>query len=363
MTEEIIHIDAGTLESFMKDVFLKVGCPKEDAAICAEVLITSDLRGIESHGVQRLKMYYDRIKTGVQSPVTKIKILKETPTTARIDVGHGMGHVAGYRAMEMAIKKARQYGTGAVSVGNSTHFGIAGYYSMMAIKEGMIGITVTNARPSIPPTFGVEPMMGTNPLTIGIPTDEKFPFLIDCATSITQRGRIEVLSRTESPVPEGWVIDEHSGIMTDSPKILEGLSKGTAALLPLGGLGETLGGHKGYGYAAAVEILSAALWGGPFMKDLNNPKTYFLGHFLMAINVESFNDLKDFRRIAGNICRALRNSKKAPGQQRIYTAGEKEYYIELERRKNGIPINKSILRDLLTLKSELGLSQYKFAPD
>ena len=362
MTEEITYIDARTLESFMKDVFLKVGVPNEDARICAEVLISSDLRGIESHGVQRLKMYYDRIKNGIQSPVTKIKVVKESPTTARLDVGHGMGHVAGYRAMEMAIKKARQYGTGAVSVGNSTHFGIAGYYSMMAVKEGMIGITVTNARPSIPPTFGVEPMMGTNPLTIGIPTDEKFPFLIDCATSITQRGRIEVLSRTGSPVPEGLVINENGEMMTESPKVLEGLTKGTAALLPLGGAGETLGGHKGYGYAAAVEILSAGLWGGPFMKDLNNPKTYLLGHFFMAANVESFIDLGSFKKISGNICRALRQSKKSPGEERIYTAGEKEYYMEIERRKTGIPIGKSIMNDLLTLRADLNLSRYDFSP-
>jgi LDH2 family malate/lactate/ureidoglycolate dehydrogenase len=262
--------------------------------------------------------------------------------------------------MEMAIEKARKNGTGAISVGNSTHFGIAGYYSQMAVKQGMIGITMTNARPSIPPTFGVEPMMGTNPLTIGIPTDEEFPFLIDCATSITQRGKIETLARTNTPIPEGWVIDENGETLTDSPKILDGLTKGTAALLPVGGAGETLGGHKGYGYAAAVEILSAALWGGPFMKDLNNPKTYLLGHFFMAVNVESFTNLDAFKKTAGDICRALRNSKKAPGQERIYTAGEKEYNMEIERRKTGIPINNSILKDLLTLKSELSLSQYDF---
>ncbi len=305
-------------------------------------------------------MYYDRIKSGIQSPVTEIKVIKKSNTTATLDAGHGMGHIAAYRAMEMAIEKAKKNGTGAVSVGNSTHFGIAGYYSLMAVREGMIGITMTNARPSIPPTFGVEPMMGTNPLTIGIPTDEEFPFLIDCATSITQRGKIETLARTNTPIPEGWVIDESGEMMTDSPKILDGLTKGTAALLPVGGAGETLGGHKGYGYAAAVEILSAALWGGPFMKDLNNPKTYLLGHFFMAVNVKSFIDLDSFRKTAGNICRALRNSKKAPGEERIYTAGEKEYYMEIERRKTGIPINKSILDDLLTMKSELGLGAYEF---
>jgi LDH2 family malate/lactate/ureidoglycolate dehydrogenase len=360
MNEISIIIDAKTLESFMKDVFVGIGVPKGDAEICAEVLITSDLRGIESHGVQRLKMYYDRIKTGVQSAVTKIKIVKETRTTARLDAGHGMGHIAAYRAMEMAIKKAKKNGTGAVSVGNSTHFGIAGYYSQMAVKEGMIGITITNARPSIPPTFGVEPMLGTNPLTIGIPTDEEFPFLIDCATSITQRGKIETLARTNTPIPEGWVIDQNGEPLTDSIGILDGLTKGTAALLPLGGPGETLGGHKGYGYATAVEILSSALWGGPFMKDLNNPKTYLLGHFFIAIDVDSLSDLDDFKKRAGDICRALRSSKKAPDEERIYTAGEKEYYMEIERRKTGIPINKSILNDLLSMKSELNLSGYEF---
>jgi L-2-hydroxycarboxylate dehydrogenase (NAD+) len=360
MSEDLFIIDAKTLENFMKDVFIGVGVPKEDAAICAEIVIASDLRGIETHGVQRLKMYYDRIKKGVQSPVTKMKVVKDTRTTARLDAGHGMGQVAGYRAMEMAIKKARKNGTGAIAVGNSTHFGIAGYYSEMAVREGMIGITITNARPSTPPTFGLEPLMGTNPLTIGIPTDEEFPFLIDCATSITQRAKIETLARTNTPIPEGWVIDENGEPLTDSKKILDGLDKGTAALLPLGGAGETLGGHKGYGYAAAVEILSAGLWGGPFLRDLNNPKTYLLGHVFIAIDVESFIDLDTFKKTAGNICRALRNSKKAPGEERIYTAGEKEYYMEIERRKTGIPINNSILNDLVTIKSELGLSQYEF---
>jgi LDH2 family malate/lactate/ureidoglycolate dehydrogenase len=262
--------------------------------------------------------------------------------------------------MEIAITKAKKNGTGAVSVGNSSHFGIAGYYSLMAIKEGMIGIATTNTRPSIPPTFGVEPMMGTNPLTIGMPTDEEFPFLIDCGTSIITRGKIENLARTNAPTPEGWVINEKGETLTESAKILDGLNKGTAALLPIGGASETFGGHKGYGYAAAMEILSAALWGGPFMKDLNNPKTSLLGHFFIVIDVESFIGLDDFKKTAGDICRALRSSKKAPGEERIYTAGEKEYYMEKERRKTGIPISRSIMHDLVTLQSELGLSQYSF---
>ncbi len=360
MTQNTVYIDSKTLTEFMIDVFLKLGSPEEDAKIIADVLIASDLRGIESHGVQRLKMYFDRIKGNIQSAKTEINVIKESPTTARLDAGHGMGHVAAYRAMEMAINKAKEFGTGAVSVGNSTHFGIAGYFSLMATKENMIGITVTNARPSIAPTFGIENMMGTNPLTIGIPTDESFPFLIDCATSITQRGKIEVLSRTQTPTPGAWVIDDQGQLTTDSVEILNALVKGTGALLPLGGAGEDLAGHKGYGYAAAVEILSAALWGGPFMKDLTIDKGYKLGHFFIAIDVESFIEIETFKKIAGNICRALRNSKKAPGHDRIYTAGEKEYEMELKRAKEGIPLNKSIQEDILTMQRELNLNRYKF---
>ncbi|MFX1515440.1 MAG: Ldh family oxidoreductase [Promethearchaeota archaeon] len=360
MKEEIIYIDVKTLHNFMQDVFVRLEVPKKDAKICADVLITSDLRGIESHGVQRLKMYYDRIRAEIQKPVTNFEIIKESETTALVDAGHGMGHVVGYHAMNLAIKKAKKYGTGAVAVRNSTHYGIAGYYSLMAIKEGMIGITLTNARPSIAPTFGIEPMLGTNPLTIGCPTDEEFPFLIDCATSITQRGKIEVLARTETPSPAGWVIDINGKQSTDTVEILNKLMKGTAALLPLGGAGESLGGHKGYGYGTAVEIITAALTGGPFLKDLTLEKGYKLGHFFLAINIESFLPLDTFRKIAGDIVRDLRNSKREPGQSRIYTAGEKEYEMEIQRQREGIPINSSILQDLIVMREMLGLSKYSF---
>lgn len=360
MTEEIIYIDVETLHNFMRDVFIKLKVPKKDAKICADILICSDLRGIESHGVQRLKMYYDRIISEIQKPNTSFTIIKESETTALIDAGHGMGHVAGYRGMKLAIEKAKRFGTGAVAVRNSTHYGIAGYYALMAIKEGMIGLTLTNARPSIAPTFGVEPMLGTNPLTIGCPTDESFPFLIDCATSITQRGKIEVLARTETPSPSGWVIDTNGEQSTDTVEILNKLMKGTAALLPLGGAGETLGGHKGYGYGTAVEIIAAALTGGPFMKDLTLEKGYELSHFFLAINIESFLPLEIFKKISGNIVRELRNSKRAPGQSRIYTAGEKEYEMEIKRRKIGIPVNSSIVQDLIVMREMLGLSGYSF---
>jgi L-2-hydroxycarboxylate dehydrogenase (NAD+) len=348
------------LQQFVNEVFVKIGVPAEDAKICTDVIIASDLRGIESHGVQRLKMYYDRIKNGIQSPITNITILQESETTARLDAGHGMGHVAAYKAMQIAINKARKYGTGVVSVGNSTHFGIAGYYPLMAIKENMIGLAVTNARPSVAPTFGTEPMMGTNPISIGIPTDEDIPFLFDAATSIIQRGKIELLARSNTPLQKGWVINEKGELAIDSTQILDDLKKDKAALLPIGGSGELFGGHKGYGLAVIVEILSAALSGGTFLKDLTIEKGYRLGHFFMAIDVEKIIPIGIFKKISGNIVRDLRNSRKIPNKTKIYTAGEKEHYIEKERRKEGIPISTSIFNDLMAIQKELNLIKYPF---
>lgn len=364
MSENIYWIEFDIMERFMVDVFKGVGVPEEDAKICADVLITSDKRGIDSHGIGRLKpIYYDRIKLGVQNPVTDFEVVKEGLTTAVIDGHDGMGHVIGKKAMLMAIDKAKKYGMGMVAVRNSTHYGIAGYYSLMAVNEGMIGITGTNARPSIAPTFGVENMLGTNPLTFGLPTDEEFPFVLDCATSITQRGKIEVYDRLGKELPAGWVIDESGNTRTDTHEILKDLVKGTAALTPLGGIGEDTGGYKGYGYATVVEILSAALQGGAFLKGLigfenGKPVPYRLGHFFMAVNISEFAELEDFKKTAGDICRDLRASKKAPGSERIYTAGEKEYLAWLYRKDKGVPVNEALQKDMITLKKELGLTQY-----
>ncbi len=365
MSNKIVYIDAKTLENFMKDVFIGLGVPEEDAKIIADVLITSDLRGIDSHGIQRCKMYYDRIREGIYEVKTKIVIIKDGPTTALWDGNCGMGHVIAYRAMQAAIDKAKKYGLGAVAVRNSTHFGIAGYYSLMAIKEGMIGLAVTNARPSIPPTFGVEPMLGTNPLTIGAPTDEEFPFLLDCATSIIQRGKVELNNRIDKPLPENTVINDRGEIMTDAGKVLEEMLERKAALLPLGGKGEETAGYKGYGYATVVELLSAALQEGIYLRDTlgiveNDQKRLKVGHFFLAININSFLGLNSFTKTAGNIMRDLRSSKKEPGAERIYTAGEKEYNAENERRKSGIPLNESLQEDIKNMQKELGLDKYKF---
>jgi len=366
MVEQEILVPVETLERFMVDVFVGLGVPPEDAAICVDVLIASDLRGIESHGVGRLKMYYDRIRAGIQQPVTHFQVVKETPTTAVVDGGHGMGHVIAYRAMKMAIEKARVYGLGAVAVRNSTHFGIDGYYPLMAVKEGMIGMAFTNARPSIAPTFGVQPMLGTNPIAFGAPTGEGWPVLFDAATSITQRGKIEVLERAGEATPEGWVIDQQGEPATDTVAILKGLEKDQFALLPLGGLGELLGGHKGYGLATMVEILCASLQDGAYLQDLKGfdeqgqRRPFMLGHFFLALDIEHFIPLERFKAITGDIVRRLRTSTKAPGQARIYTAGEKEWEMEKVVRERGVPVNAALQRNIKTMQQELGLTGYEF---
>ncbi|MFX1454730.1 MAG: Ldh family oxidoreductase [Promethearchaeota archaeon] len=365
MTDEIVYIDAKTLENFMRNVFMGLGVPKDDANIIAEVLITSDLRGIDSHGIQRCKMYYDRIKAGIYEVNTKIDIIKDGPTTALLDGNCGMGHVIAYKAMKMAIKKAKEYGLGAVAVRNSTHFGIAGYYSLMAIKEGMIGLAVTNARPSIPPTFGVEPMLGTNPLTVGAPTSEDFPFLLDAATSIIQRGKVEVYERIHKALPENTVIDEKGEFLTDAAKVLKKMGEKKASLLPLGGKGEETAGYKGYGYATIVELLSSALQEGIYLRNTigieeDGQKRLKVGHFFLAIDIDSFIGIDSFKKTAGNIMKDLRDSPKEPGAKRIYTAGEKEHIASLERAKTGIPLNKSLQNDIKLMQEELNLKNYQF---
>jgi len=359
---KVSYIDYKKIKAFMKEGFIKAGVPKEDAEISAEVLITSDLRGIDSHGVGRFKMYIDRIKDGIQLPVTNWKIIKETPTTLLVDGGNGMGHVVSYHVMELIIEKAKKYGMGSAAITNSTHFGIDGYYPLMAVKEDMVGFAFTNARPSIAPTFGVEPMIGTNPISMAAPTDEDCPFCIDGATSISQRGKIEQLEREEKETPEGWAIDENGKPYTNTSKLLIDLVKRKAALLPLGGAGEILGGHKGYGLAVMVEILSSAFAGGPFGKSLlgydekGNKIPYGLGHFFMVINIENFIPVDVFKRTTGEIVRTLRNSKKAPGHNRIYVAGEKECDKIRERKEKGIPINENLKKILNGLKADLGIS-------
>jgi LDH2 family malate/lactate/ureidoglycolate dehydrogenase len=362
MSEQSIYVPLDKLINFMVDALVAMGIPSEDAHIIADVLITADLWGVRSHGVAHLKMYYERMKKGLQLPVTKWAVVKDTPTTTVIDGGNGMGMVVGYQSMNLAIQKAHQFGLGAVAVRNSSHYGVAGYYPLMAVREGMVGLSVTNAHPSTAPTFGVKPMLGTNPIAIAAPTDEPFPFMYDAATSIVPRGKIEVAARANKPIPEGWVINQDGVSATDSSTMIAKMNQDKLALLPIGGMGELMGGHKGYGLATMVEIFSASFQNGAFLSMLHdidhngNPQFLRIGHFFLAIDIEHFIPLDGFKKITGEIMRELRNSTKAPGQPRIYTAGEKEYYNTQRVRAEGVEITPGVQKALQTLRQELNLS-------
>ena len=358
-----VNLDWKTAYAFIEDAFKGVGVPEDDAKIVADVLLESDKRGIESHGCNRFKpIYIDRINDGIQNPVTNFEIIKETECTAVVDGHDGMGQVIGYKSMQMAIDKAKKYGMGMVVVRNSCHYGIAGYYPSMACKQGCIGITGTNARPSVAPTFGVEGMFGTNPLTIGIPTDEDFDFIIDCATSITQNGKIEYYARIGEDVHPGTIIDiDGNAVEGDAGVALAKIRKGTAALAPLGGIGEALGGYKGYGYAMVVELLSSVLQDGLYGKDLDgkdengNKRPYHLGHFFIAIDTNHFLGEDLCRKKAGEIIRKVRASKKQPGAERIYSANEKEWNVWLQRKDTGVPINESVQAEMSKVRDDLKL--------
>ena len=360
-------VDWNTITNFVIDSFVGYGIPREDAEICADVLLESDKRGIESHGCNRFKpVYLDRIEAGIQNPVTNFEIVKETETTAVVDGHDGMGQVIGYKAMQMAIDKAKKYGMGMVVVRNSCHYGIAGYYTSMAASQGCIGMTGTNARPTVAPTWGVEGMFGTNPFTLSVPTDEPFDFNFDCATSITQNGKLEYYQRIGHETPKGTVITP-DGTPFEGPAgdALKAMAKGQAALVTNGGIGEVLGGYKGYGFALFVEFLSAVLQDGAYGKALtgkgeNGEKVPFhLGHFFIAIDTNHFMGEDVCRKKAGDIIRAIRASRKQPGAERIYTAGEKEYEIRLAR-KDGVPINESVQGEMSAVRDKLGLTQYVF---
>ncbi|MEW6402581.1 MAG: Ldh family oxidoreductase [Chloroflexota bacterium] len=362
MSEQSSYIPVDKLTEFMVLALLKMGLPAQDAKIVADVLITSDLWGVRSHGVAHLKMYHERMKAGLQLPSTRVRVVKDTPTTAVLDGGNGMGMVVGHYAMKMAIEKARQYGLGAVAVRNSSHYGVAGYYPLMAVKEGMVGLSVTNAHPSIAPTFGTEPMLGTNPIAVAAPTDEAFPYMYDAATSVVPRGKIEIAARANKPIPEGWVINREGVSATDSSQMIAQMNEGNVALLPLGGMGEQMGGHKGYGLATMVEIFSAAFQNGAYLSMLHDtdhegkPQFLRIGHFFLAIDVEHFIPLDKFKQITGSMMRELRESRKGSEECRIFTAGEKEHYNAAKVQAEGVEITPGVQKALRTLQEELGLS-------
>jgi len=355
--EELPIVDFDYMKEFMKEVFLSYGVTPERAEICSDVLIEADKRGIDSHGLGRLKpIYCDRMDDGILWPEKAIDIITESETTALVDGNLGLGLYIGPHCMQMAIDKAKKYGVGFVACRNSTHYGIAGYYATMATDQGCIGFTGTNARPSIAPTFGVEPMMGTNPLVFGLPSTDDFPFVIDCATSVNQRGKIEKYAREGVDTPAGAVIDDQGIERTDTEGILRDMVLGKCALTPVGGAGDKMGGYKGFGWAATVELLCTALQSGPWGEDIcgvdratGKPKPMPLGHFFLAIDIEKICPLDTFKKNTGEFLKALRESKKAPtGPGRIWTAGEPENDARISRTSQGgmkvvAPLQKNMI--------------------
>jgi LDH2 family malate/lactate/ureidoglycolate dehydrogenase len=342
------------LKGFVARVLEKVGVAPADAVIVADVLVAADLRGIESHGVARLESYYvSRIRAGQIDPTPTVSTVRETATSLLIDAGNGLGHPVSKRTMERLLDKAAVSGAAFGAVRNSNHYGIAGYYAMMALDRDMIGIASTNTVRYGAPTYGRDLLLGTNPLAFAIPAKEEPAFVLDFATTTVPKGKLEVYTRKEKQLNPGWAIDEN-GFETLDPKIaLKG------ALLPLGGYGVDNGGHKGYGLGLLVDILCGVLSGGAFGAGLplptDGPQPGKISHFFAAFKIDGFRDPAQFKADMDTELRAFKNSAKAPGQERIYVAGEIEVEKTAYNRKHGVPIHVKVWDGLQKLAGELDL--------
>jgi len=347
----IDRVYAEELKRFVGEVFVHLDVPEDEAHIVADVLVAADLRGVDSHGVARLKRYVKGIRGGLILPWTHTTIVQETPTTALLDGGNGMGQVVGKRAMTLCIEKAQRVGAAFVSVRNSNHYGIAGYYAMMALPYDMIGISLTNARPLVVPTYGCKPILGTNPIAIAVPAGQERPFVLDMATSIIAHGKTEVAERQGEPLPPNVAVDAQGRPTRDAAWVRQ-----HGGLLPLGGLRET-GGHKGYGLSVAVDILSGVLSGANFSALITGePGLKSVGHFFGALRIDAFRPVDEFKAMMDEMIRTLKESDKAAGHDRIYIHGEIEYEMEEERRSKGIPLDPRVLAYMREIAAELGLN-------
>jgi LDH2 family malate/lactate/ureidoglycolate dehydrogenase len=362
MSSEYRIVPAEPLALFCRDVFGRIGVPIRDAGTVAEVLVAADLRGIDSHGVARLRRYVRGLKEGVILPDPGLKIIHETPVSALLDGGAALGQVAGKRGMETAISKALQGGVGFVAVQNSNHFGIAGYYSQMALERDLIGIALTNSTPDVVPTFGREVMLGTNPISVAVPAGEERPYVLDMSTAVITSGKLESRSRMGKKIPLGWAVDENGEPCEDPARVYANMrAKRGGGLLPLGGSGEEFGGHKGYGLGLLVDIFSGVL-SASANTTLLYPKTpegkplpSRVGHFFGALRVDLFRPLEGFKKDMDDLIRRLQSAPKAEGQQRIYIHGEKEFELERKYRQEGIPLHFKVFEDLQAIADEVGV--------
>jgi LDH2 family malate/lactate/ureidoglycolate dehydrogenase len=353
------HFSYDHLFKFTTSVFVAIGCTKEDAATATKTLLSADVRGIDSHGLARLTGYVRLWEAKRINVVPDIKIVHEAPSTAVVDGDAGLGLVVAPYAMQVAIDKARNAGTGWVSVRNSNHFGIAGFHAMMALQHDMIGIAMTNASALVAPTFSIERMLGTNPIAVAIPAKDQPPFVADFATTTAANGKLELLQRKSAEAPEGWVQDKQGNTSTDANELKHG-----GALLPLGSDREH-GSHKGYALGSIVDIFSAVLSGGsygpwapPFpayvpMPD-NMPGTG-LGHFFGAMRIDAFRPASEFKEHMDNWITRFRSATPAPGHEKVLIPGDPEREMEAVRMAEGIPLVDSVIKELRSIGSRFGV--------
>ncbi|MCW3117700.1 MAG: Ldh family oxidoreductase [Chitinophagaceae bacterium] len=341
------------LFDFSKAVFQKIGCSETDAELAVKVLLSADLRGIDSHGVARLSGYVRLHEVKRVNATPAIQVIHETPSTAVVDGDRGLGLVVAPWAMQVAIDKAKNVGTGWVSVQNSNHFGIAGYHAMMALDHDMIGIALTNASPLVAPTFSIERLLGTNPICVAIPAGDEPTFVADLATTTAANGKLEILQRKDETAPAGWIQDKEGNSITDPHALKTG-----GALLPLGSDREH-GSHKGYALGAIVDIFSAVLsganygpWVPPFPAYVAMPDEQpgkGIGHFFGAMRIDAFRPAADFKMHMDKWIKRFRSAKTVEGQSRVLIPGDPEREMQAERMKNGIPVMSVVYDDLKSL--------------
>ena len=331
-----IKLDTDTLTRFCRDAFCRFGFSEEDSSVITDNLLMADIYGIESHGVQRLQRYHKSIQNGKILLDAKPEVGFETPLSAVIDGHNGMGQPIGHMAMRMAIGKAKKSGMAIVTVRNSNHYGIAGYYAKMACDEGLIGLSFTNSEAIMVPTFGKKAMIGSNPIAISMPA-EPYPFFFDASTTVVTRGKLELYNKAEKPLPEGWALDEKGVPSKDAPRILANINqRAGGGIMPLGGSEEMTGSHKGYGYGMLCEIFTSILSLG---KTSNNTRINGLCHGFIAIDPAMFGDPGEIEKHLSAFLQEIRESPKAEGHDRIYTHGEKAALAIERAKEEGVPVD------------------------
>ena len=351
-----ITVSAQALRAFMERAFAAEGFCGKDAARIADVLMLADFFAIESHGAQRMMYYHQNIASGSVNVKAVPEIVRETPVSALIDGHYAMGQLSASFAMETAIKKAKETGVGLVAVRNSSHFGIAGYYTLMAEREGLAAFSMTNTGPIMVPTFGKEMMLGTNPLAFCMPADP-VPFWFDASTTVVTLGKVEVYAKRDKMMPEGWTVDANGRTCTDAKAMNASILVGNrGGILPLGGEGETHGGHKGYGLGVMVEALTGVLAQGLVCSEMSGAHGDHTSHFFMAFDPALFGDPDDIRARMSRYLYMLRESEKAEGCTRIYTAGEKAFEAKALREVSGIPVEENTLRELNAIAATLNIA-------